>query len=242
MINCNPVIWCRNAAKLINRRLQDNMEDENEVDEVSEEEEDEEPDEEADSGTEEKGRESNPKKVTWSEEDSVRQFESESEEEEDKDTLKITFKHTVEQRKKNQVKMSIIGSKPIPANASESAASVFNPSDIYQQFVTEVVTPSNSSSTAEQPKSILKVKKCTTPTSTMMTETMQTEEQPPPYYEQQQQLLLGKEKQTAISDEVKEREVVVQKVEGQQDQENTTSAVNTHRPVSRFKASRQRQL
>ena len=220
------------------------MEDENEVDEVSEEEEDEEPDEEADSGTEEKGRESNPKKVTWSEEDSVRQFESESEEEEDKDTLKITFKHTVEQRKKNQLKMAITGSKPVSANASESAASVFNPSDIYQQFVTEVVTPSNSSSsTAEQPKSILKVKKCTTPTSTMMTETMQTEEQPPPYYEQQQQqLLLEKGKQTAISDEVKEREVVVQKAEGQQDQENTTSAVNTHRPVSRFKASRQRQL
>ena len=77
----------------------------------------------------------------------------------------------------------------------------------------------------------------------MMTETMQTEEQPPPYYEQQQQqLLLEKGKQTAISDEVKEREVVVQKAEGQQDQENTTSAVNTHRPVSRFKASRQRQL
>ena len=208
-------------------RLQDDLEDENLVDELSD-------GEETESGDEGEGGEArDQKRVTWSETDSVRQFDSESEDDTDEGTLKITFRHTVEQRKKKQVALVV----PNKSATSEQPAAVRNPSDIYQQFACE-----GSATSVEQPKSILKVKKCTTPTSAMMAEILKTDEQVSmpsssslPTYEQSE-----KAKQTAISDEVKEREVTMhQEAEGHQQHQEV---VNTHRPVSRFKATRQRKL
>jgi len=144
--------------------------------------------------------------VTWSEKDSIRQFGIDEilSKRESVDCAKIHFKHTPLKSK----------SSPLTSDASISS-----PSDIFDQFCAK---------TAE-PKSILKVKKSTTPL--METQQKDAQDQAPPtlplVQRQHQQI-------TAVGDEVKEHEHEHQ----QQQQQQEEVEVNTHRPVSRFKAAR----
>lgn len=152
------------------------------------------------------------KGVTWSETDSVRQFRideilSKTEAmDEGTDTLKIHFKHT-------PTKKSSSAQSAAAVAAAEAEEVISSPSDIFRKFCR---TPETE---AAEPKSILKVKKSTTP----VIETPQDD--PPPQRQQKKQV-------TAVGDEVKEHVLMEPK------QEVASAEVNTHRPVSRFKASR----
>lgn len=152
------------------------------------------------------------KGVTWSETDSVRQFRIDeilSKNEplsESADTLKIHFKHTPLKK-----------STPVQSTAVEEIIS--SPSDIFRKFC------KMPEAEVSEPKSILKVKKSTTP----VIETLQ-DESPPPQRQHKTQF-------TAVGDEVKEHVLMEPKQEVTSG-EVTCAEVNTHRPVSRFKAAR----
>ena len=104
------------------------------------------------------------------------------------------------------------------ANLLEETVS--SPSDIFRKFCR---TPETE---AGEPKSILKVKKSTTP----VIETAQDDDPVPPARQQRIQI-------TAVGDEVKEH-VLTDTQQEVTSAEATSAEVNTHRPVSRFKAAR----
>jgi len=164
----------------------------------------------------ENGRKSK-KGVTWSETDSVRQFRineilSETEvADANADAVKIHFKHTPS-------KISSSSSSSAQSTAAEETVS--SPSDIFRKFCR---TPETE---AGEPKSILKVKKSTTP----VIETAQDDDPVPPARQQRIQI-------TAVGDEVKEH-VLTDSQQEVTSAEATSAEVNTHRPVSRFKAAR----
>lgn len=172
-------------------------------------------------------------------------------------TLKITFKHTSPSNKKSaRFAASVID--PDAADSEDpSSVVVSSPSEIFRKFCSPPPTSDssseagqesgNGSSSRAEPKSILKVKKSTTP----VIEIVQPDEgaepdavagtsaadlQPPlvPPFKQQQTI-------AALGDEVKERGETASSASSATadavpavDQES----INTHRPVSRFRAAR----
>ncbi len=173
-------------------------------------------------------RDAKSRRVTWGQEDSVRKFHRDdvpfnasrphegevSGEEGENAALKITFKHS-----KNNIRGGPI--KP-PPQSDESSTPSFptSPSDIYRQFGGQ----------PDAPKSILKVKKCTAPVNMM--EMMKAESNESAVIDQRN--TTGPKIKAVSDEEVKEREG--SDVASTVDDE----VVNTHRPVSRFKASRMR--
>jgi hypothetical protein len=148
------------------------------------------------------------KKVTWSTSDSVRRFHNDEvlsrPEEDSPDTLRLTFKHS--KAPKKRAKFSQLPEET--AESTESASVVSSPSDIYQKFY--------GASEEAEPKSILKVKKSTTP---ILSEAAPDVEESLP---------------VAVCEEVFERAPIPVVQEAPE----STEQINTHRPVSRFKASR----
>lgn len=178
-------------------------------------------------------RDAKSRRVTWGQEDSVRKFHRDdvpfnasrphegevSGEEGENAALKITFKHS-----KNNIRGGPI--KP-PPQSDESSTPSFptSPSDIYRQFGGQ----------PDAPKSILKVKKCTAPVNMM--EMMKAESNESAVIDRN---TTGPKIKAVSDEEVKEREgsAVVAKSDGASTVDD--EVVNTHRPVSRFKASRLR--
>ena len=148
------------------------------------------------------------KKVTWSTSDYVRRFHNDEvlsrPEEDSPDTLRLTFKHS--KTPKKRAKFSQLPEET--AESTESASVVSSPSDIYQRFY--------GASEEAEPKSILKVKKSTTP--------IRPEADP----EVEESLPV------AVLEDVFERAPIPVVQEAPE----STEQINTHRPVSRFKASR----
>lgn len=180
---------------------------------------------------------SKSRRVTWGQEDSVRQFHrdevlansSSAADDNNGETsaIKITFKHS------RNVGTGSGSLKRITSGVADTAApAVSSPSDIYHHFGGQ-----SQQQQPEAPRSILKVKKSTTPViEVKQTETVEPDE--PPRTERQHRI-------SALSDEVKERseEPGVQDVAANASSKplpTEDETVNTHRPVSRFRAARLR--
>lgn len=137
-------------------------------------------------------------------------------------TMKITFKHSPDSKKKSARFASVDSRDP-----SSSSVVVSNPSEIFRKF-----SPSETSEKTAEPKSILKVKKSTTPVIEIVQRPdTGTADPPPPPPPAQQQQTTSAAAASAVGDEVKER--------GETGADAPASeSVNTHRPVSRFRAAR----
>ena len=191
------------------------------------------------------------KSVRWSESpDAVKQFRRDelilprttaTHDDEDHDTVKITFKHSTVANKKT----ARFAAAP-STNSGDPSSVVSSPSEIFHKFSSASSSTADNSGElcANEPKSILKVKKSTTPVIEIVQEEGAGPEPDaaaagltatdPPSFLQQQQIL------AAVGDEVKERgetatsTSVTEAAAAAVDQES----VNTHRPVSRFRAAR----
>ena len=202
---------------------------------------------------------SRKKSVRWSQSpDAIKQFRrdeliaprpttSQCDDDNDKgqDTMKITFKHSPGSKKKKTARFSSdSGGSDDSRDPSSTAAVVSNPSDIFRKFVSLSPTVAEERLPAEavagpsrsnEPKSILKVKKSTTPVMEMVQPRSQVADRPdvasatPPAPDPPQQ----QQTTSAVGDEVKERGETVA-----QSDANVEESVNTHRPVSRFRAAR----
>lgn len=219
-------------------------------------------DEEAVVENEEEPTSKGKKSVRWSESPvSVKQFRrdelirprtpppsgstSQNDEDEDQDTLKITFKHSTTSNKKS-AKFAAVADSGDP-----SSSVVSSPSEIFRKFSSSPTSTSEccsgSESGSREPKSILKVKKSTTPVIEIVQELEEKQQEgvgpdssvPGAAKADPQPLPLCQQQQTpaAVGDEVKER--------GETASSAATAAavvdqesINTHRPVSRFRAAR----
>jgi hypothetical protein len=236
------------------------------VEEEEEEEEDEaisveEPPEEEE---EEPQEEENKKKsVRWSESpDAVKQFRRDElilpgaahdghEEDKNQDTLKITFKHSpvssssaAASSNKRKAKFASFIAEADPSSSSSSSV-VSSPSEIFRKFRSHTTEPSGGEPSSSEPKSILKVKKSTTPVIEIVQRQKQKqkllEEGPDasgPAADPDRSSLLQQQQITAVGDEVKERGETASSQVGAAAEGGGDESVNTHRPVSRFRAAR----
>ncbi|XP_046442483.1 RNA polymerase II subunit 5-mediating protein homolog [Daphnia pulex] len=238
-------------------------------DELVEEEEEEEDEaisvEEPPEEEEEPQEEENKKKsVRWSESpDAVKQFRRDElilpgaahdghEEDKNQDTLKITFKHSpvssssaAASSNKRKAKFASFIAEADPSSSSSSVVS--SPSEIFRKFRSHTTEPSGGEpSSSSEPKSILKVKKSTTPVIEIVQRQKQKqkllEEEGPdasgPAADPDRSSLLQQQQITAVGDEVKERGETASSQVGAAAEGGGDESVNTHRPVSRFRAAR----
>jgi hypothetical protein len=231
-------------------------------DELVEEEEDEAISVEEPPEEEEPQEEENKKKsVRWSESpDAVKQFRRDElilpgaahdghEEDKNQDTLKITFKHSpvssssaAASSNKRKAKFASFIAE---ADPSSSSSVVSSPSEIFRKFRSHTTEPSGGEPSSSEPKSILKVKKSTTPVIEIVQRQKQKqkllEEGPDasgPAADPDRSSLLQQQQITAVGDEVKERGETASSQVGAAAEGGGDESVNTHRPVSRFRAAR----
>ncbi|XP_057377111.1 unconventional prefoldin RPB5 interactor 1-like [Daphnia carinata] len=215
----------------------------------------EEEDEEVNEGVKEEQEEERKKKsVRWSESpDAVKQFRRDelilprmsgtAYEDDNQDTLKITFKHSSASSAGSN-KSKFVSFIPVSVDANNgdpSSSLVSSPSELFRKYRNSQTTTDSSvgeSMGAGEPKSILKVKKSTTPVIEIVQQ--RKEERPDggstadpdrSSFLQQQQI------PAAMGDEVKERGETASSLVATAQGEDEES-VNTHRPVSRFRAAR----
>lgn len=224
---------------------------------------------------EEQEEESKKKSVRWSETpDSVKQFRRDElilprssgtttahEEEDDDDsqgTLKITFKHSPASSSsagsnKSKLASFIPVSSSVGANSgdpSSSSSLVSSPSELFRKYRNSQTTTDSSvgESTGagqSEPKSILKVKKSTTPVIEIVQQHQQRKEKEEKRRgpdggstaDPDRSSLLQQQQTPAVGDEVKERRETASSLVATAEGEDEES-VNTHRPVSRFRAAR----
>lgn len=224
---------------------------------------------------EEQEEESKKKSVRWSETpDSVKQFRRDElilprpsgtttahEEEDDDDsqgTLKITFKHSPASSSsagsnKSKLASFIPVSSSVGANSgdpSSSSSLVSSPSELFRKYRNSQTTTDSSvgESTGagqSEPKSILKVKKSTTPVIEIVQQQQQRKEEEEKRRgpdggstaDPDRSSLLQQQQTPAVGDEVKERRETASSLVATAEGEDEES-VNTHRPVSRFRAAR----
>nr|CAH0105553.1 unnamed protein product [Daphnia galeata] len=216
---------------------------------------------------------SKKKSVRWSETpDAVKQFRrdelilpgtsaahddddnGEENKKQEEDTLKITFKHSVgssaaaaSSNTRRAKFAAFIPADAADSHPSSSAAVISSPSEIFRKFKSHTSTDSSGSeqpvASSSEPKSILKVKKSTTPVIEIVQRQKQKqndrEEGPDtiPAADPDRSSFLQQQQITAVGDEVKERgETASSQVVAEE--EGGEESVNTHRPVSRFRAAR----
>ena len=234
-----------------------------------EEEEEEEEDATNDIDVTESQDEENSKKksVRWSETpDAVKQFRrdelilpgtsaahdddnGEENKKQEEDTLKITFKHSVGSSaaaaSSNTRRAKFAAFIPADADSHPSSSAVISsPSEIFRKFKSHTSTDSSGSeqpSSSSEPKSILKVKKSTTPVIEIVQRQKQKQNDREgggpdtiPAADPDRSSFLQQQQITAVGDEVKERGETASQVA----EEGGEESVNTHRPVSRFRAAR----
>ena len=209
--------------------------------------------------------ESKKKSVRWSETpDAVKQFRRDElilpgtandghEEDENQDTLKITFKHSsvssaaASSNKRKAKFASFIPDADRPVDPSSSVVS--SPSEIFRKFGSNTTESSGGEASASsEPKSILKVKKSTTPVIEIVQRQKQKQKKEDgegpdasgPAADPDRSSLLQQQQITAVGDEVKERGETASSSSSQVGAEGgrEDESVNTHRPVSRFRAAR----
>lgn len=157
------------------------------------------------------------KSVRWSESpDAVKQFRR-NDVIVDGATPNIKFSHSTDKRRPARF-----------VDDTREEPAVSSPADIFSKFGPG--GRADLARTLDEPKSILKVKKSTTPVLTDRLQEAHFEEAAPDGAGQQQQQHEQRQELVApVGDEVKEREP----------NEPEHEAVNTHRPLSRFRAARQ---
>ncbi|KAI9561547.1 hypothetical protein GHT06_012506 [Daphnia sinensis] len=207
----------------------------------------------------EQEEESKKKSVRWSETpDSVKQFRrdelilprsSEGDDDKQEGTLKITFKHSSASSSsagstKSKFASFIPGSG---ANSGDPSSSlVSSPSELFRKYRNSQTTTDSSvgestgAAGQSEPKSILKVKKSTTPVIEIVQQQRKEEEEeerPDSAADPDRSSLLQQQQTPAVGDEVKERRETASSLVATAQGEDEES-VNTHRPVSRFRAAR----